>query len=149
VAGFIILQDGRAYAAASWAYDAVVERIADALPPSAAGQALAVWLREQTCLVRGPGMGRVDLRELTVENQRLFGRAAQRAFTRALLGGPAGWGDPSFYPGWMRRFRDLTRMMRCVRRREPPEAFNPHMRGLIPPTGERAGPGWNVPTAGD
>ncbi len=25
---------------------------------------------------------------------------------------------------------------------EPPEAFNPHMRGLIPPTGRRLGPGW-------
>ena len=120
--GFIVLQDGRAYTAASWAYDAVISYTADALPRTAAGQALAAWLREQTCLVRGPGLGRVDLRELTVENQRAFARVAQRAFTRAILEGPVDWAQPGFYPGWMKRFRDhQSQGWNCIKYPARPE----------------------------
>jgi hypothetical protein len=38
MAGFITLEDGRAYAASNWAYAALVERIADALPETDDGQ---------------------------------------------------------------------------------------------------------------
>jgi hypothetical protein len=36
----------------------------------------------------------------------------------------------------------LADMVASVERGQPPEALNPHMRDVIPPTGERSGPGW-------
>jgi hypothetical protein len=67
--GFIILEDGRAYTANNWSYDAVVERIARALPETDAGRALSDWPMDQRCVVQGPGLGSVDFRELTPGNQ--------------------------------------------------------------------------------
>ena len=61
MAGFIVLEDGRAYAANNWSYDAVIERIARALPETSAGRALSDWLMAQRCIVRGAGLGSVDL----------------------------------------------------------------------------------------
>jgi len=79
MAGFIVFQDGRAYAAANWAYDVTVERIAVALPDTDAGRSLASWLRQQRSYIKGTGLGSVDLRESASENQRLLERAARRA----------------------------------------------------------------------
>ena len=76
MAGFT-LEDGRAYAAANWVCDAVVERIADALPHTDDGHALSNWLKEQQFAVKG--LGRVDLRDLTRENRQLFEAAARKA----------------------------------------------------------------------
>ena len=144
MAGFITLEDGRAYAASNWGYDAVVERIADALPETDDGHALKDWLMEQRVAVKG--IGSVDLRELTLENRQLFQAAARKAFDLAEQPGPEGWHDPEFYTGWIERFHDLIKMMDSIRKAEPPSAFNPHMIDVIPPTGERAGPGWSSPS---
>jgi hypothetical protein len=71
-------------------------------------------------------------------------RAAETALIATERAGPEGWCDPDFYPGWLARFRDLIKMIEPVNRGEPPSAFNPHMNGVIPPTGRQAGPGWNA-----
>lgn len=141
--GFIVLEDGRAYAANNWSYDAVVERIARSLPGTTDGRALSDWLMDQRCAVQGAGLGSVDCRELSPGDQRLFLEAVERAVVTAEEEGPGGWCDPSFFPGWLERFHDLIKMIESMRRGDPPEAFNPHMRGVIPPSGERAGPGWD------
>lgn len=140
MAGFIILEDGRAYAAANWAYDAVVERIAEALVETADGCALSDWLKEQRIAVKG--LGSVDLRELTPENRQLFQAAARRAFNLSEQQGQQGWHAPEAYTGWIDRFHDLIIMMDSIRRGDPPSAFNPHMIDVIPPTWNQAGPGW-------
>lgn len=142
MAGFIVLKDGRAYAANNWSYDAVIERIARALPGTDAGRALSDWLMDQRCVIRGPGLGSVDLRELSPGDQRLFVEAVERAIITTEQEGPEGWCDPAFYPGWLERFQDLLKMIASIHRGEPPTAFNPHMMDVIPPSGERAGPGW-------
>src|ERR1022692_1100776 len=98
MAGFIILEDGRAYAAANWAYDAVVERIADALPETDDGHALKDWLKEQRVAVKG--LGSVDLRELTAVNRQLFQAAARKAFSLSEHQGPEGWHDLHADTGW-------------------------------------------------
>jgi len=144
MAGFIILEDGRAYAAANWAYDSVVERIADALPEADEGRALSDWLKEQQVAVKG--LGCVDLRELTPENRLLFLVPARKAFSLSEQQGAEGFYAPDAYPGWIDRFHDLIRMMDSSRRGDPPSAFNPHMIDVIPPTGEEAGPGWDFVT---
>ena len=142
---FIILEDGRAWSAASWAYDAAIRYIAEAVRERNTPEAieLAAWLLLQTNEEKGTGMGSVDLRELTTANRALFRTAAHDAFARLKLHPPNDWGDPTFFPPWLERFQVLLRLFRSVDRREDPKSFNPHMRGLIDPTGEKAGPGWD------
>lgn len=147
MSGFIVLEDGRAYVGAKWAYDAVIRRIADALMETDEGRALSNWLRDEQVLVGG--IGSVDLRELTPQNRRLFEAAARQAFASAARKGPEGWHRPDFYPGWIERFGHLIEMMNSVRRGEPPTAYNPHMIDVIPPTGERIGPGWTSPSGSE
>jgi hypothetical protein len=142
--GFIVLEDGRAWAAASWAYDAAVRYLARSLDRIDTGeaQALSVWLLTQTNERLGAGMGRIDFRELTPENRALLRRAARHVFADLEQHPPADWGDPAFFGPWLERFHDLLLLMKSVDRRESPETFNPHMRGLIEPTGRKTGPGW-------
>jgi hypothetical protein len=143
VAGFIILSDGRAYAAANWAYDRTVEAIVESLPDTPAGQAIGDWLLQRRCTVKGPGLGSVDVRELTPANQELFLAAVEDAYAVQKDRGPDGWTSPDFWSGWIGRFADLVKMIQCVRDGEPPDQFNPHMTGIVPPSGRRDGPGWD------
>lgn len=116
---FISFPDGRLWWAANWVYDTIVERIADDLVCGPAEEALASWLRGRLCTVQGPGVGCVDLRELSEEDRRLFRAAAQSALRQAILSGPIGWHDPSFFPVWLKKFRQLLRMWKAADRREP------------------------------
>ena len=141
--GFLIIEDGRGIAPASWAFDAVIEAIAVALPDDADGNALRDWLLGQRCSVLSMGNGSVDLRELTPRNQESFWQAAQRAVARASSNGPEGWFDPSFFPGWLQLFGDLMRMRELCLRGDPPEQFNPYLTTIIPSSGRHSGPGWD------
>src|SRR5437660_3479055 len=141
--GFIVLQDGRAYAGSSWGYDTTIKAIASVLFERKQSQALAEWLIKQRSVIVGMGMGNVDVRELTPRNRELFLDAAREAFKRAEAQGSAGWYDPRAFPGWLDRFRDLITMLDSIERGEPPSAFNPHMRAACEPTGEHSGPGWD------
>ena len=143
MSAFIALDDGRSWWAANWAYDAVIDEIANQLNGTDAERVMAAWLREQTCFVNGPGLGSVDVRELTSQNQQLFRAAAKRAFRLAVLSGPAGWHDPSFFPGWLTVFRRLLRMWKAIDRGEPPGQLN-DSRECMEPSGRKAGPGWEV-----
>ena len=142
MAGFIVLPDGRAYAASNWGYDRVIGCIAQVVAEQDQGRALSEWLLEQRSMVRGSGLGSVDVRELTPSNRSLVLDAVWQAFERAAARGPAEWCEPSFFPSWLERFRDLVGMLESIDRGEPPQAFNPHMNDVIPPSGRRAGPGW-------
>lgn len=139
MAGFIVLEDGRAYAAANWAFRATVESIARALPDTDEGNALAEWIRNDPTVQI---YYNVDVRELTAANREMFLGTVARACRAAETDGPSDWNDPAFFDGWIRRFNDLVKMIDCVRRGEPPEEFNPHMRDTLQWSGERRGPGW-------
>lgn len=142
VSAFFILSDGRAWSRANWAYDSVLDAIAAILTRDESGRALASWLLEQRCQVQGPGVGTVDMRELTDENQRRIVLAVPQALEMARTRGPTHWHDPSFFPQWLGSFEVLVQMLESVQRGEPPEALNPHLRGVVPPSGTRSGPGW-------
>lgn len=138
----IVIEDGRSWWAANWAYDAVVRSIAAALPEEALAQALGIWLGEQTCEKLGPGLGEVDLRELSPSARTLFRAAARRAFATTKAGPPPTWGDPSFFGPWAERFEVLIRLLDSVDCGEDPALFNPHATRLVDPTGKKVGPGW-------
>lgn len=142
MSGFLVLADGRAWSLATWAFDAALREIADALPDDPGAAPLATWLRDQQSDVVGLGMSYVDMRELTDDNRRRLIDAIPRAVDRARTHGGAHWHKPSFFPEWLTELEVLVRMVQAVERGDPPEALNPHMRELIPPTGNRSGPGW-------
>jgi hypothetical protein len=141
VAGFIILADGRAYAASNGAYDSTIESIAEALTETQEGRLLAEWILNQRCAIKGMGLGCVDVRELAPKNQELFLRAVRDAYHIQEGRGPVGSRTPNSWRSWIGLFADLVKMIECVERGEPPGQFNPHMRDVIPPTHEKAGPG--------
>lgn len=139
--GFIVLEDGRAHSPASWAYDAIIEAVACELDKTQDGRPLAEWLRQQTCEICGPGLGSVDIRELTPDNHRYFRNAAERAFAHSESTGPQGWHDPALFPGWLEGFRKLIEMWRSIDRGEPPEVLN-GLAAPLKPTHKKSGPGW-------
>ena len=143
MAGFIVLQDGRAYAAANWAYDVLIESVSAALRGSGRNAALADWLMAQRSEVQGSGLGHVDLRELTDANRQLLLEIIPQAYQEAKTVRPAAFKNSAYYEGWLDRFADLVKMIACVQKGEPPEQFNPHMKGLLPAKGGHAGPGWD------
>jgi len=142
--GFIIIDDGRAVAPNNWGYDRMVEEIANSLPPTLEGSALEEWLLDQRVAIRG--IGSVDVRELTQENQQMFWEAVSDAIDLCEREGPSsksdpGW-DPVIFASWMEAFRTLWKLRESYLRGEPPESFNPYMTATIPPTGNTSGPGW-------
>jgi hypothetical protein len=141
MSAFIALDDGRSWWAPNWAYDSVIEKIAIQLDSTEPERALASWLREQTCIVNGPGLGSVDVRELTPQNRHLFRVAAQKAFRVAVKSGAAGWHDPSFFPGWLAGFRRLLRMWKAIDREEPPGQLNDAAE-CMELSSNKVGPGW-------
>jgi hypothetical protein len=141
MAGFIVLEDGRAYAAGSRATDAVIRAVAREVddPP------LRDWLLEQQSDRVGMGMTCVDLRDLAPHYRPVLRGAIRQAYAHVqqqgafeqLDQGDADWEE------WLARFGDLIEMLRRSEAGEPPTEFNPHMRDLIPERGLRAGPGWD------
>lgn len=139
MAGFIVLDDGRAYAAANWAFRATVEAIADALPSTAEGSELAEWLRNDPTVQI---YHNVDVRELAPTSHHIFLAAAEVALQHEREKGPVDWEKSELWEGWVKRFAEFIEMIGRCRRGEPPGEFNPHMRDTLPPTGDRIGPGW-------
>ena len=136
----IDLDDGRSWWAANWAYDAVIESIAAELCSSTLEQELAAWLRMQTCAECGPGLGSLDVRELSPGCRLAFRKATRQALQTAATQGGSEWQQPEFFPGWIGKFRELVSMMDAIDRREPiPVDVHP-----VEPTGDRVGPGWQI-----
>jgi len=139
MAGFFVLEDGRAYAPAGAALDAVAEAVAEELGWVPEGGELADWLRRRLETGGGPGLGEVDLRELATEDLELFRQAALRAYSRARARVAAG-GTEAESDG-LAEFGRLVAMWESIDKGEPPKALNDLKRPL-PPTGLRSGPAW-------
>jgi hypothetical protein len=140
--GFIVLPDGRCFSRRWSAHDEVLSAVAEQVsaPP------LRQWLLEQ---LPGPhddeelGYGAwfrnsdrtaivrfMDLRLMTVENQRLFCDAVKRA---VLLHHEDEWLESCLF-----EFADMVARME---RGEPPLSKSDWVE-VVPPKGERIGPGW-------
>jgi len=148
--GFIVLADGRCFSPTSRLYDLTIEAVADELVDSDAARILREWLLS---LLPGPtdtdlGYGWVrssdqetvlrhlDLRELTIENQRLFNRAAQGAGDRVQSedsGEPLSW-----------KKKCCTALADMVARAESgePPLSRSDWTVVEPSKGRKLGPGW-------
>jgi hypothetical protein len=133
VGGFITLKDGRSFALNNWATNVIIQTIAVELP---AGE-LRNWLLSQQSTIIGPGLTRIDVRELTPANA-----AAIIAAIRRINEDVARYDLPPD-ADWRAHFQLLTDMVDAAERGEPPMDLNPHMLAVSPPTGWRSGPGWD------
>ena len=141
--GFIVLEDGRAYAASNWATDATLR----AVSREVSDRSLQSWLLAQQSEHVGMGMTSVDLREVAPRYRRVLRAAIRRAYERVVTDDKfedLHSGD-KWWTGWLKYFHDLVEMVARSEAGEPAESFNPHMRRLIPPTGRQEGPGWDGP----
>lgn len=137
--GFIVLEDGRAYAANNWAFRELVKVIVEALPETEDGKRLVAWLQNDHEVTI---YNTVDVRELAPKFRAMFLEATQRAFQLQTGKEIIESEDAEAWVSWLSRFADLIKMMECIRRGESPAELNPHMNDVIPPTGEKRGPGW-------
>jgi hypothetical protein len=142
MAGFIILNDGRAWAGANWAYDTALHTIIAALPSTQEGRDLSGWLLQLTSEVKGAGLGSVDLRELTTQNQALFIQAVRQAAINLRTQNSNDRLAPVAFRSWREYFEVLPQLIESIERGEPASKFNPHMNDVIPPTDDKSGPGW-------
>lgn len=140
MAGFIVLEDGRAYAASNWATDATLRAIGREVKDND----LREWLLAQQSGKVGMGMTSVDLREVAPQYRPVLRAAIRRAHERvtreARFENLRAGGD--WWAGWLGRFDDLVEMLRRCGAGESARDFNPHMRAVVPARGRRVGPGW-------
>jgi len=132
---FITLEDGRILGTANWQFDALLECAAEELERrDDTVEGLREWLLDQRCCERGPGVGYLDLRELSPRASAQFKSACISAYDAMRL-------DPNPVP-LLDLFSLLINMWVSMERGEPPEALtDPHWL-IHPARGERRGPGW-------
>jgi hypothetical protein len=107
MAGDFKVNEGKLWLVAGWVFRNVIE---DTLPhiPQAGNENLLRAIDE------GFGEGKpeyVSLVSVPVGEKRTFLEALERAFRERELKGSEVFGDPSFYPGYMERFRALIDMV--------------------------------------
>jgi hypothetical protein len=77
----IVLEDGRILGTSNWAFDAILECAAKQLESrSDTVDGLPEWLLDQRCVVQGPGIGYLDLRELPPRASSQFKSACISAY---------------------------------------------------------------------
>src|SRR6266446_10320091 len=91
----ITLEDGRILGTSNGVFDALLERAAKELESRTdAVDGLREWLLDQRCEVRGPGVGYLDLRELSPRASSQFKSACISAYDAMRLeSSPALWLD--------------------------------------------------------
>ena len=150
--GFLILDDGRAFAVRWAAHDVFIRAIADELRDSDDEKPLRDWLysllpgpEDVEHLGYGPWLRKsdgeviqrvLDIRELTKDNRTLFHTAAFRAHEKFISGGE------SIVPhNYSTTFDRLIAMLNSVQSGESPDTITDWREGHVQePTGNRIGP---------
>jgi len=128
VSTFLVLSDGRAWITSNGIYDTLIESIVEGLVAENGPGPLAAWLLEQRCLVQGPGVGYLDLRELAPPGRQEVERALRPALARLAQS-----------PNQM--VATSVAVLEAMLTR--PDAVDPNVRGgRLPATDCRKGPGW-------
>lgn len=107
MAGDIKVNEGRLWMVAGWVFRNVIEDTLPFIPRAENGNLLHA-------IDEGFGEGRleyVNLASVPPGEKRAFLEALESAFRERELRGSGVFSDPSFYPGYMGRFRELIEMV--------------------------------------
>jgi hypothetical protein len=131
----ITLEDGRVLGTSNGRFDALLERVVKELESRTdAVDGLREWLLDQRCEVRGPGVGYLDLRELSPRASSQFKSACISAYDAMRL--------ESCPVLWLDQLSLSIDMWISIEKGEPPEALtSPHWL-IAPFSGDHRGPGW-------
>jgi hypothetical protein len=131
----LTLEDGRVLGTSNAAFDCILEFAAAELERRQTSlDTLAEWLLDQRCEVQGPGVGYLDLRELSPQAAREFRDAFLAAYDAA---------DLTQVPDALRaQYTLLREMWQSIARGDPPEALTSPHWVLAPAAQQRRGPGW-------
>ncbi len=133
----IVLVDGRILGLTNGQFDGILEAVANELDRDADSlPGLASWLLDQRCEIQGPGVGAVDLREVSPIACEQFRAASHRVYRDQQQNERAS-------PEWLQDlFRQLVDMWASIARGEPPESLTCSDWKLHPASDRRVGPGW-------
>jgi hypothetical protein len=105
MSGCIVFSENRAWSKAGWAYRAALDGICEALARLGGGEELLRELRDEE---GGPrAMQYLPVQDWSPEDQQLFRRAVQEACRDLRAHGPEDWGDPEFFPGFLKTLDEL------------------------------------------
>ena len=139
VGGFIVFGDGRAFAISNAGTDAVIQALATELRDDE----FRDWVLSQQSSLIGLGMTSIDVRELSPRCGEEWYAAIRKASSAVSEARPDDLPYGLQGEHWPDYFRLLLAMLEASEAGEPPDDLNPHMRAVLPPTGQRRGPGWN------
>jgi hypothetical protein len=131
----ITLEDGRVLGTSNSRFDAILESAAKELERrNDSVDGLREWLLDRRCEVQGPGVGYLDLRELSP--------VASSQFKGACLSAYDAMKAQTASKPLIEELSLLIDMWKSMEKGEPPEALtSPHYL-IAPCGGERRGPGW-------
>ena len=132
---YIALEDGRILGASNGLFDAILECAARQLESRCdAVDGFRDWLLDQRCEVQGPGIGHLDLRDLSPRARSQFRAACMAAYDVMKAEEPP--------VRWLDQLGLLIRMWASIDKGEPPEALTCSHWRIFPHDGDRRGPGW-------
>jgi hypothetical protein len=106
MAGSITLGDGQSWSVASWVFDHVLRQSISLIPPNF--ERLNAELNE--VLLEGR-LDYLDLRTASKDERRAFLVALQKGLARTETEGSESFSDPTFYPGFIARFKELIELV--------------------------------------
>jgi hypothetical protein len=130
----ITLEDGRVFGASNSVFDSIIESAAKQLERRADPlEGLSEWLLDQRCEIQGPGVGSLDMRELSARARSEFREACFLAYKTL--------SDNPDQTALLSGFAILIEMWKSIDRGEPPEKLTSQNWRVSPPSGYRRGPG--------
>ena len=102
MAGLIKLSEDRSWSAASWVFDHVLRQTIPSLQPG--HERLSVEL--SNALLEGR-LDSLDLSTASDDEKRAFLAALHEGFGKTERDGRESFSDPTFYPGFIARFKEL------------------------------------------
>ena len=138
----ITLEDGRTLVLSNGQFDLIIEAVAQALESGLETVPhLASWLLEQRCIILGPGIGYLDLREMSPVAKRNFRNMCHHIHSAGADSAPSVKDESADLLAPL--IDELVEMWASLDRGEAPEArTSPYWRVSPPLFYRKVGPGW-------
>jgi hypothetical protein len=114
MAGLIKIDEDRSWSAATWVFDLILRRTRPLVTTPSASK--IVKLIDQALI---QGLEYLPLTELSATELSLFREAVEKAYVEIEAKGSSSFSEPSFYAGFMDRFKELVEMIRETQGKAP------------------------------
>lgn len=104
MAGLIRLNEKQEWSVAGWVFDHVLRISRSHLPKADSSRILELMDKA------GTGLNYISLENLSPKEMKIFREALDSAYHEMLNRGSDSFGDPEFYPGFMKQFEELLEM---------------------------------------